>query len=126
MQPHNFAFASVNAFDRCEKSRESKSGQTAPIAGRTESEIAAVAYRLWQENGCPAGSDQEDWFRAEELLNSAQVAKRDDPPSPPAPNCGAGSEPEMRTEYLMLGHWEVWEREWGGPRWVCDTTHTMH
>lgn len=30
--------------------------------------IATLAYDLWVERGCPAGSDQEDWFRAERLL----------------------------------------------------------
>jgi hypothetical protein len=32
--------------------------------------IAGVAYRLWLERGCPHGSDQEDWFRAEEILKA--------------------------------------------------------
>jgi hypothetical protein len=31
-------------------------------------EIAGVAYQLWLARGCPQGSDQEDWFRAEEVL----------------------------------------------------------
>ena len=30
--------------------------------------VAALAYQLWQERGCPVGSDQEDWFRAEQQL----------------------------------------------------------
>ncbi len=34
----------------------------------SEVEIARVAYQLWMDRGCPAGSDQEDWFRAEEIL----------------------------------------------------------
>ena len=33
-----------------------------------ETAIAALAYQLWQERGCPIGSDQEDRFRAEEDL----------------------------------------------------------
>jgi hypothetical protein len=33
------------------------------------SEVAALAYRLWNERGCPAGSPEEDWFRAERELN---------------------------------------------------------
>src|ERR1035438_5130748 len=33
----------------------------------TEGEIATVAYQLWLDNGCPVGSDQEDWFRAEAM-----------------------------------------------------------
>lgn len=28
--------------------------------------IAALAYALWQERGCPDGSAEEDWFRAEQ------------------------------------------------------------
>ena len=34
------------------------------------SSIAALAYRLWQERGCPGGSDQEDWFNAENELKT--------------------------------------------------------
>jgi hypothetical protein len=30
-----------------------------------EDAIAARAYECWQERGCPIGSDQEDWFKAE-------------------------------------------------------------
>jgi len=37
----------------------------------TTSDIAALAYRLWQERGCPTGSPEEDWYKAEELLVAA-------------------------------------------------------
>lgn len=37
-------------------------------------QVANLAYALWQERGCPDGSPQEDWFRAEEQL---QHVKRD-------------------------------------------------
>jgi hypothetical protein len=30
--------------------------------------IAALAYQFWQERGCPIGSPEEDWFRAEQAL----------------------------------------------------------
>ena len=33
-----------------------------------ERAVAALAYQLWLERGCPIGSDQEDWFQAETLL----------------------------------------------------------
>ena len=51
-----------------------------PMAGAEtgclEDGIAALAYKLWQERGCPNGSDQEDWFRAEnELKNRKVLAK---------------------------------------------------
>ncbi len=30
--------------------------------------IADLAYRLWQQRGCPAGSGERDWYEAEALL----------------------------------------------------------
>ena len=38
-------------------------------------EIAGLAYDLWQARGCPYGSPQEDWLRAESELR-ARVSKR--------------------------------------------------
>ena len=38
-----------------------------------EYEIAALAYLLWQERGCPVGSDQEDWFKAESELKASKM-----------------------------------------------------
>jgi hypothetical protein len=36
----------------------------------SQPEIAALAHRLWQSRGCPEGSPDEDWFRAELELGS--------------------------------------------------------
>jgi len=91
----------------------------------TESGIAAVAYQLWVNNGCPAGSDQEDWFRAEAMLKDALVAECE------GPSRGASIPLDTRTESQVVvafrwgirGHWEVWEREWGGVRWIWDEVH---
>ena len=33
-------------------------------------DIAALAYELWQDRGCPEGSPEEDWLRAAEQLRS--------------------------------------------------------
>jgi len=41
--------------------------------GCNDDGIAALAYKLWQERGCPLGSDQEDWFRAENELKNRKV-----------------------------------------------------
>lgn len=38
-----------------------------------ENEIAARAYELWQERGCPDGSDREDWIRAEQELKERRA-----------------------------------------------------
>ena len=99
-----------------------ESVKTAATVSPTESEIAAVAYRLWLDNGCPVGSDQEDWFRAETmLLKNALAAKCEDLLRRPSiPRCEYRTEFEMLVEFRSQGHWEVWESEWGGARWVWD------
>ena len=75
--------------------------------------IAAVAYRLWVNNGCPAGSDREDWYRAEAMLKDALVAKCE------GLSRGASIPRfEMLAELRFEGHWEVWEREWASARWT--------
>ena len=33
-------------------------------------QIAALAYSYWQARGCPHGTCEEDWFRAEEELKA--------------------------------------------------------
>jgi hypothetical protein len=33
-----------------------------------QGEISALAYELWTQRGCPLGSPEVDWFRAEEQL----------------------------------------------------------
>jgi len=44
------------------------------VAATASDEIAALAYQLWNERGCPAGSPDEDWFRAEAELNNRSEA----------------------------------------------------
>jgi len=39
-----------------------------PDLGPTSEEIAARAYQCWRERGCPHGTPEEDWQRAEEEL----------------------------------------------------------
>ena len=34
-----------------------------------QSEVAALAYQLWQDRGRPVGSPDVDWFRAERELS---------------------------------------------------------
>ena len=91
----------------------------------SENQIAKVAYQLWLERGCPHGSHQEDWFRAEAMLKNALVIKGEDKPSHPLISCCDTLAPsEMLDEFASAiwqeGHWEVWEREWMSARWVPD------
>ena len=104
-----------------ERSAESEPVKTAATISPTETEIATRAYQLWQDNGCPIGSDQEDWFRAEAMLKNALVAKgqylsgrrsvpRDD-------SC---TEFEILAGVRWDGHWVVWESEWARARWIWE------
>ena len=42
----------------------------AAIQNSPEQDIANLAYALWQERGCPEGSPEQDWIRAEELIQN--------------------------------------------------------
>ena len=104
-----------------ERSTVSGSVKTSTTLSPTESEIASLAYQLWQDNGCPVGSDQEDWFLAKAMLRNALVAKCKDLSGGPLVPCGVTrTEPEMPAEFQWKGCWVVWESEWGGPHWVWD------
>jgi hypothetical protein len=41
---------------------------------RSEDVISKRAYELWLERGCPEGSPEEDWYRAERELGIAAVS----------------------------------------------------
>lgn len=108
-----------------ESSTVSKSVETAATISPTESEIAIVAYQLWLDNGCPFGSDQEYWFWAEAMLKNALVAKYEDRSRRSSiPDCDIRTKSEMLVEFRWEGHWEVWESEWGGARWIWDLGHS--
>ena len=38
-----------------------------------QGEIENLAYRLWQERGCPLGSPEDDWFKAERELDRGLI-----------------------------------------------------
>lgn len=47
---------------------------TLRLEGPTREEIAARAYSCWHQRGCPEGSPEEDWRRAEEELRAERQA----------------------------------------------------
>lgn len=59
--------ASEHMRDEAERAQHGSSGHIATFGHR---EIAALAHRLWCARGCPAGSPDEDWFRATRELRS--------------------------------------------------------
>jgi hypothetical protein len=42
--------------------------ESIPESAPTHDEIAALAYTLWQQRGCPDGSPEVDWLKAEAEL----------------------------------------------------------
>ncbi len=38
-------------------------------------QIQALAYQLWIERGCPVGSPEVDWLRAEDEIRSGHYGK---------------------------------------------------
>jgi Protein of unknown function (DUF2934) len=38
-----------------------------------QQEIAALAYEFWQARGCPEGTPEEDWYRAEQEIAKSKV-----------------------------------------------------
>jgi hypothetical protein len=41
-----------------------------------EGMIATRAYEIWQQRGCPIGSGQADWFKAEGELNASKAQRK--------------------------------------------------
>jgi hypothetical protein len=41
-----------------------------PVERPEHEQIAQLAYILWQARGCPEGSPDEDWLRAEQDLTT--------------------------------------------------------
>ena len=42
----------------------------APLSAPKREQIARLAYSYWQARGCPEGSPEEDWLRAEAELRN--------------------------------------------------------
>jgi hypothetical protein len=61
--------------DSTSRTKTAKASTPKPVAGAkapTPEMIAARAYEIWQESGCPEGCEQEHWYQAEvELLARA-------------------------------------------------------
>lgn len=44
-----------------------------PRSELDEAELRLKAFELWQARGCPVGSPEEDWFRAQSLLKAQKT-----------------------------------------------------
>ena len=45
-----------------------------PVSAEGHEKIARLAYFYWQARGCPIGSREEDWYRAENELRQPNTA----------------------------------------------------
>ena len=54
----------------------SKRKNSANAASRPH-HVAELAYTLWESRGCPIGSPEEDWFKAEQELASTAGSAND-------------------------------------------------
>jgi len=61
------------AASQAEKKIPSLSATDVPNAIPTHEQIAVVAYQFWLARGCPWGSPEVDWLKAEQSLSSTQA-----------------------------------------------------
>jgi len=55
---------------------ESKRKNSATAASEPD-HVAELAYTLWESRGCPIGSPEEDWFKAEQELAATAGSAND-------------------------------------------------
>ena len=46
----------------------------ASVSAENREAIERLAYSYWQARGCPIGSPEEDWYRAEDALRQRATA----------------------------------------------------
>jgi hypothetical protein len=64
---HNGCICKSNSCSNTPKMSPSESAPPTDISEQKSfQDIAALAYRYWQARGCPDGSPEEDWFKAEQ------------------------------------------------------------
>ena len=56
-------------------SSETLPNAMSPAEPTRDLDVAAIAYRLWEERGCPQGDAERDWYEAErqaQLMNGSE------------------------------------------------------
>lgn len=59
----------------------------------SQDRIAQLAYQLWQERGCPAGSPEVDWEQAVRMLESSPAPGNEVLSVPEATRQASGEQP---------------------------------
>jgi hypothetical protein len=55
---------------------ESRKPTTQAVEPSNQEKISARAYQLWIERGCPIGSPEIDWLRAETEITAAESSSQ--------------------------------------------------
>jgi hypothetical protein len=55
----------------------------------TEEQIKELAYYLWEQDGKPTGNDQEYYFKARQVLEEREAAKKRASEAPASPASAA-------------------------------------
>jgi hypothetical protein len=50
------------------------------LIGELHEVIKELAYEYWEERGCPIGSPEIDWYKAEQRMRSSSLASPVGPP----------------------------------------------
>ncbi len=61
-----------------------------------EDEVKLIAYRIWEETGCPDGRDCEHWFQAEAVWEKDRAKKPVEESVKPAASTAAAAAPASK------------------------------
>lgn len=75
------------------------SPQVSPRRTPTFAEISLRAFEIWQAQGCPDGSDRENWFEAERQLSEQGTYDDARDPSPTERDVASSGSPLSRAEF---------------------------
>lgn len=82
------------------RSHEDARATSAKLRPITREQIAALAHAIWQDRGCPQGSDLDIWLEAERQLKG-QVKRpvaADEIPADPASAGDPDADPALRPD----------------------------
>ncbi|WP_037471526.1 DUF2934 domain-containing protein [Sphingobium sp. DC-2] len=64
--------------------------------------VKARAYRIWEEEGCPPGRDEDHWLRAEQAI-AEETAPADSSAAGAVPEGGSAASPQKAAPRRKAG-----------------------
>ncbi|EZP74367.1 hypothetical protein BV96_00455 [Sphingomonas paucimobilis] len=65
--------------------------------------VKARAYRIWEEEGCPPGRDEDHWLRAEQAIAAEEAAPADSSAAGAVPEGGSAASPQKAAPRRKAG-----------------------